>query len=250
MSSSFLDHSIVSGRYFFPRISGFKDPFWVKCTDAELACYYDESFGNAKTIVMFHGNGEVVADYLDLYAPVFSKLGYNFFIAEYRGYGMSSGSPGLVEMLDDVKYIIGSINRPQEKLVLFGRSVGSIYALHAAYLYPNISGLIIESGIADVHERILMRLAPYELGVTHAELEKEVNKYFNHQGKLHKYKGKSLIMHAGMDSLVHCSNGKRLYEWASEPKELRIFRKGDHNDIFFMNYDEYIECLNKFLKTV
>jgi len=247
MSVSFLDHPVVTGRYFYPRIQEYRDPFFVKCPDAELACYHNDNNDNARTVVMFHGNGEVVADYIELYVPVFSSLGFNSFIAEYRGYGMSSGSPGLVRMLDDVKYIIRSVGKPVEKLILFGRSVGSLYALHAASLFPGIPGLIIESGIADVHERMLMRLAPQELGVTHEQLENEVKKYFDHKGKLGKYKGKSLIMHAKGDSLVDSTNGKRLYEWASEPKELKLFDIGDHNDIFFANFEEYIECLSNFL---
>jgi len=40
----------------------------------------------------------------------------------------------MVSMLDDVEHIIKSIDVPMEEIVLFGRSVGSIYALYGANL--------------------------------------------------------------------------------------------------------------------
>ena len=104
-------------------------------------------------MVYFHGNGEVVADYLPSFAQWFNRAGYNLLLAEYRGYGMSSGIPALAGMLDDVVPILDSLGRPDEKLVLFGRSIGSLYAIHGVGQRPKIGGLIIESGVADLAQR-------------------------------------------------------------------------------------------------
>ena len=38
------------------------------------------------------------------------------------------------------------------------------------------------------------------------------------------------IKHTMYDSLVHASNARKLYEWATEPKQLKLFLDGDHNE--------------------
>jgi alpha-beta hydrolase superfamily lysophospholipase len=241
MNASILDHLSISERYFFPRHEPLENPFWVDCGDARLSCFFKHNHPDGKTIVFFHGNGEIAADYLDFFVPAFDQMGVNLFIAEYRGYGMSTGVPALKTMLDDVETIIRTINIPVEKLVLFGRSVGSFYALHGVRLFPDIPGLILESSVAVVLERLLMRVRPDELGVTLEQMEEAVNRDFNHQAKLAGFKGSTLVLHALHDSLVHVAHGKKLFEWAPEPKRLKIFEQGDHNDIMAVNAREYFQ---------
>ena len=63
--STILDHPIVSSRYFFPRHETFPNPYWIDAADgSKLACSYHVVNPTATTVVYFHGNGEVVADYL------------------------------------------------------------------------------------------------------------------------------------------------------------------------------------------
>jgi len=247
MNQSILDHPLVTERYFFPRREELENPFWVDCGDVRLSCYYQQKYPDSKTIIFFHGNGEIAADYLDLFVPIFDQMGYNLFFAEYRGYGMSTGVPGLAVMLADVEPIIKTIGLPPEKLVMYGRSIGSLYAVHGVSLFPGIAGLIIESGVAVLLERILMRVHPRELGVDLKHLQDEVDTFFNHQEKLAKYKGSTLVLHAEHDSMVHYAHGKKLYEWAPEPKTLKIFEQGDHNDIFSVNAKEYFQLIHQFL---
>jgi hypothetical protein len=123
MTQSILDHPLVNERYFFPRREEFKDPFWVDCGDVQLSCFYQQKYPDAKTIVFFHGNGEIVPDYLELFVPIFDQMGYNLFLAEYRGYSMSTGVPAMAAMLGDVEYIIKATGQPPEKLVLSDRSM-------------------------------------------------------------------------------------------------------------------------------
>ncbi len=248
MNQSIFDHPLITERYFFPRAVKFKNPFWVDCKEAKLACYHHQKDPEAGTIVFFHGNGEAVADCIEHYMPMFDQMGYNCFLAEYRGYGMSTGTPALAAMLADVERIIDAIDQPPEKLILFGRSIGSLYALHGVYLFPGISGLIIESGISDLLERVLLRVHPTEIETTMEAMQKEVEKNFNHQNKLAGFKGSTLILHARHDSLLHYSHAKQLYEMAPpESKRIKIFEQGDHNDILAVNVKEYFQTINRFL---
>jgi len=248
MKTSILNHYLISSRYFFPRYDTFKQKHIVNCNDAKLACFYDNSFPKGKTVVFFHGNGEIVQDYLDLFPDIFKERGVNLFLFEYRGYGESTGKPALVDILDDTEMAIKSLNIKSENLIFYGRSVGSIYAVHAASVFNNASGLILESGIADVKERIMMRIdSPKEINSTTDELEKEFSKYFNTKKKLSCFKGKSLVMHTINDGLVDVSHAKRLYEYLNEPKQLELFKSGSHNSIFLVNMKKYFDTIFDFI---
>ena len=248
MKDNILDNPILSSRYFFPRKESFADPFWVDCGDARLGCYYRLSHPGAKTVIHFHGNGEIAADYIPDLVSIFDEFGYNLFLAEYRGYGMSGGSPQLVKMLGDVTSIIEAIDQPHEDLVLFGRSVGSIYAIHAASLFPDIPGLILESGIASPLERVLLRVDPGELGATMESMEEEAGVHLNHEEKLSRFQGSTLILHTRYDGLVDVSNAHRLHQWSSESKKLKIFEQGNHNTILFTNFHEYFNLVQAFIQ--
>lgn len=250
-ASSILDHLIVSSRYFFPRRESFPDPYWVEAVDgSKLACYYQAVHPDAKIVVSFHGNGEVVADYLPEFPQWITRAGCNVLLAEYRGYGMSTGHPALAGMLEDVLPVIESLNMPDSRIVLFGRSIGSLYALHGVYRRPQIGGLIIESGVADLTERFFQRVAPEELGLSKVDVENELRNSFNYVQKLRSFQGRTLILHARFDELLDAHHAEMLYAAAPEPKQLKIFDRGGHNDIFFRNRAEYMQLVKTFLTAV
>ena len=245
--SNLLDHSLISERYFFPRNGYFDNPFWVDCGDATLACSYHEIDPAAKTLIHFHGNGEIVDDWQGDFVSLIQQMGCNVFLAELRGYGQSTGQPQLGKMLEDVIPTVEALKRPASELIFFGRSVGSIFAIEAAAKFPQAAGLILESGVADVLERLLLRVEPCDLGVSAAEFEAEVNRNLNHQRKITNYSGPVLVMHTQNDGLVDVSHGQRLYDWASGKKSLKIFPQGNHNDIMYVNAQEYFALLAGFI---
>ncbi len=250
-SSTILDHPIVSSRYFFPRMDTIPDPYWVEAADgSRLACYRYVVNPEAKTVVYFHGNGEVVADYVPDFPAWMAQAGCNCLLAEYRGYGMSTGTPALAGMLEDVVPILQSLNIPDRKIVLFGRSIGSLYALHGVYRRPQIGGLIIESGVADITQRFFQRVLPEELGMSKTDVVDELRKYFDYAQKLGGFQGQTLVMHARSDELIDAHHAEMLYTAAREPKQLKIFDRGGHNDIFFCNRAEYMQLVEAFLAAV
>lgn len=245
-----LNHPLISQRYFFPRRGAFPDPFWVDCGDARLACSYHEVDPAARTLVHFHGNGEIVDDWRGDFARLINQMGCNCFLAELRGYGQSSGRPELGRMLDDVGPTLEALGQPGERLVFFGRSVGSLFALEAVAQCPEASGLILESAVADVRERLLLRVSAGELGVTGAQLDTAIAERLDHRRKLQTYPGALLVMHARHDDLVDVSHGQRLYDWGTGPKSLKIFPRGGHNDLMFVNAREYFARIEAFLSAL
>lgn len=199
------------------------------------------------TIIHFHGNGETVEDYLGDFEDRITGMGANLLLAEYRGYGMSNGFPGLVAMLDDVKLIVEASGVPPEQIIFFGRSLGSLYAAHGASLYPQAAGLIIESGLAEPLERILVRIEPRHVGATMESLQAAVVRHLNQRQKIAAFRGRLLILHARNDDMVDVSHAERLYEWGQEPKQILVFDRGDHNSIMVANEKAYFKAVEYFI---
>lgn len=242
-----LDHPLLSARYFFPFAAGFADPFFVAGNGFRLGCRYRRISANAPTVIHFHGNGETVADYVGEFEERIAFLGANLLLADYRGYGLSTGTPTLAAMLNDVALLVEAAGVDTAQLIFFGRSLGSLYAVHGAALFPDAAGLIVESGIADPLERILLRVTPAELGVDRAGLEAAVDRVLDQRRKLAAFRGRTLIMHARGDDLVPVSHAERLYAWANAPKQLLVLPHGDHNSILAANSDTYFATVGKFI---
>lgn len=247
MPAPILDHPTLTQRYFFPRRDPPPSIFWIDCNGARLACAYVAPYRDALTLVHFHGNGEVVADSFPDLAADLTALGVNVLFAEYRGYGASSGEPGMARILEDVSDIVKALSISPNRLVAFGRSLGSLYAMELVHRFPDCAGLILESGIADPLERILLRVRPEELGATAAELADEVRTRLDPQPKLTAYRGPVLVLHAENDSMVDASHAMRNAGYAKRTT-LQLLPDGDHNSIFDENREAYLAALTKFLK--
>lgn len=248
MIDPILDHPTLTARYFYPWPNRFDDPFFVQGDGFRLGCHYRHISDDLPTIIHFHGNGETVADYLGDFENRIIGLKANLLLAEYRGYGMSDGEPGLAAMLDDVRLITEASGVPPEKIIFFGRSLGSLYAVHGVFLYPQAAGLIVESGLAEPLERILVRIKPHHVGATMDSLKAAVARHLDQNSKIASFRGRLLIMHTQNDDLVSVSHAKNLYEWAQEPKELLIFERGDHNNIMAVNSESYFRAVARFLR--
>ena len=247
MPAPILDHPTLTQRYFFPRRDPPPSIFWIDCNGARLACAYVAPYRDTLTLVHFHGNGEVVADSFPDLAADLTALGVNVLFAEYRGYGASSGERGMARILEDVPDIVKALSISPNRLVAFGRSLGSLYAMELVHRFPDCAGLILESGIADPLERILLRVRPEELGATAAELADEVRTRLDPQPKLTAYRGPVLVLHAENDSMVDASHAMRNAGYAKRTT-LQLLPDGDHNSIFDENREAYLAALTKFLK--
>lgn len=244
-----LDSPAVSGCYLFPQSRLVDDPFMVEVDGIELASFRRVVDPERYTIVHFHGNGEAVADYVPDMADELAGLGFNSLFVEYREYGGSTGKAQLVAMLGDGEAAVAAAGIAPEKVIAFGRSIGSLYAIELVNRVPGIGGLILESGIADPAERFLTYADLAAAGINKAEVFSEVKRYFDHQKKLSGYRGPLLILHTEHDGLIDICHAERNYEWAAGPKKRLVrFSAGDHNSIIAWNRDEYFEAIANFVK--
>jgi fermentation-respiration switch protein FrsA (DUF1100 family) len=197
-------------------------------------------------ILFFHGNGEIVADYDDL-GRLYVRSGMNFLPVDYRGYGRSTGTPTITNMMRDAHVIFDHVLRwLSEKgyegpLIAMGRSLGSASALELTAHYGNqIDGLVIESGFA--YASPLFEL----LGINMQVLGLREEEGFSNLEKIRCFAKPTLIIHAEQDHIIPFSEAQALYE-ASPAREKRLLMipGANHNDIFLRGMGEYIRAVKE-----
>jgi pimeloyl-ACP methyl ester carboxylesterase len=137
-----------------------------------------------------------------------------------------------------------------ERIVLFGRSVGSLYALEGVRRRPRAAAVVIESGIFDVAERVRRRVGAADVGATEEAFSAELARCFDHAAVLDRFGGRTLVLHARQDALISVAHAERLYAAAREPKTLHVFERGGHNAIFWQNQAAYVGAVESLLRDV
>ncbi len=131
---------------FYPRRDMTKGPpnstdYSVPVGDSvSIGCRFYVHTRSSPSMLFFHGNGEVVSDY-DYIAPLYNQTGINLFVADYRGYGSSGGTPTCASMvhdahiiLEDFLNILSGENHTGDVFIM-GRSLGSVSAIELAYAH-------------------------------------------------------------------------------------------------------------------
>ena len=206
---------------------------------------------SAPTLLFFHGNGEIVADYEDL-GPIYTARGLNFFPVDYRGYGRSTGTPTVTAMMQDCHAILAFARDWLEArgvsgpLLVMGRSLGSASALELAASHPDrVDGLIIESGFA--YAIPLLKL----LGVPVWTIDLKEEDGFGNLEKIAAYEGPTLIIHAEHDHIIPFADGEALWEASSAAdKKLLQIPGANHNDIFLHGIREYFDSIKSLAEKV
>jgi hypothetical protein len=198
------------------------------------------------SILFFHGNGEIAADY-DEIAPFFNRMEINFLAADYRGYGRSTGRPTVSAMMQDAHSVLAFVtawlsqNGFTGPLILMGRSLGSASAIELAAAYPDrVAGLIVESGFAWAGP--LLRL----LGVDPAALGFRDETAFAHMAKIARISQRTLIIHAEFDHIIPFTDGQALYDAAgAADKRLLKVHGANHNDILAHGFQDYLDAVRR-----
>ena len=206
---------------------------------------FDESW---PTILFFHGNGEIVSDYDDI-APAYKNVKLNLFIADYRGYGWSTGHPSFRNYYSDAltiaDFFLEQIGPRAPAPLIMGRSLGSGPAsVIATRKSERFAGLILESGFGDLLP--LMELFQIDLG----EHAKAVQSAFSNHLKLEKLKLPALILHGQFDNLIPPVAAKQNFAHIPHDKKtLKILVGVGHNDIF-RQFQEYLAAIDTFNRSV
>jgi len=256
---SALDRSDVGMFLFHPRKSvpsakssdNFQEVRIPVAENISVGARFHLTDAGGPTLLFFHGNGEIVADYDDI-APLFNRLGINFLVVDYRGYGISDGTPTASAMMADCHRIFDFTEKWKgEKgfsgpMIVMGRSLGSASALELASSHPDrIDGLIIESGFAWAGP--LLR----RLGVDPDGIGFDESAGFANVDKIKRFDKPTLIIHAEFDHIIPFNDGKALYDASpADEKTLVTISGANHNDIFLRGLDRYLEAIGNLARSI
>jgi hypothetical protein len=253
---SLLDRPEILKEVFYPRKSqskplpsNIKDHFIEVEEGVNVGCRYYTIEKDYPSLLYFHGNGTIVDD-LDASAPLFNSIGINLFVATYRGYGLSDGTPTVTNMFKDSHRIYGGFKKIVENygfrrsLFVMGRSLGSLSAIELACSHQGeLQGLIIESGPSNNLRQWFSSIVPLDHPIVRD------NSTFLNKVKLRSVSKPTLIIHGEKDTVIPIDEGKELYNnSAAKDKRLVIIPNADHNDLFTIGKKQYYKAIEEFVK--
>lgn len=191
-------------------------------------------------LLYFHGNGGGIDIRTGRIKPLLD-MGYGVLLAEYRGYGGNPGKPtehGLYADADAYfKWLTTQEGITDDRIVVYGESLGTGVATYLASKHWNIHGVILDApftSLADVAQSS-MWFVPVKLLMIDR---------FSSIKRIQSVNSPLLVLHGEKDRVVPVRLGKKLYEAANEPKELKLYPTGGHSDLYaFGAGDAVVEFL-------
>ncbi len=196
------------------------------------------------TLLWFHGNAGNINHRLGNIKMLYERVPVNVFIIDYRQYGRSEGKISEKGTYIDAGAALAHLHSRkeinQEKIIFFGRSLGSAVAVELA-LKEKCRALILETPFTSILE-MGKKLYPF------LPVSLLLKTKYDSLSKIRNIKVPILIMHGDKDDLVPFEHGKRLYDIANEPKEFYTIPGAGHNDTHIVGGDEYFDVIRNFVK--
>lgn len=217
----------------------------LKTSDGEtLHAWWVPVTGARGTAVLFHGNAGNISHRIE-YARMFSTLGYNTLLVDYRGYGKSTGTPSEKGTYEDAsatwQWLTATRGIADRDIVIFGESLGGAVACWLAR-QRTPRALILASTFTSVPDlgAEVYSFLPVRL----------ISRFkYNTRECLGEVKAPVLVIHSPDDEIIPFAHGKKLFEAAREPKAF-LELSGGHNDGFVFVRPDWVKALGAFLKSV
>ena len=245
--------NVINQFIYFPERTIFQDPgdFGLEFEDV----YLETSDGvrihgwfvpgsGGTTLVWFHGNGGNISHRVDNIAGLNRRLGVGILIIDYRGYGLSEGSPTEQGTYLDAEAAMAHVlSRPDvdpERVVLFGRSLGCAVAAEMAARH-DVYAVVLESPFTSV-SAMARRAYPFLPG-----LGLLTGNMYDTLDKASRIEAPVMLLHGDSDEIVPFEMGREVFEAAPEPKRFYRIRGAGHNDTYAVGGAPYLDALGSFL---
>lgn len=206
--------------------------------------WYIPAKDSKQSVLFFHGNAGNISHRLET-INIYNKLGVNFFIFDYRGFGKSTGKPSEKGTYLDAKatweFLINQKQFKPENIIIAGRSLGGGVA---SELTKNVKPamLILESTFTSMVDvsRIHYPFMPASWIVKHR------------YESIHNMKDITcpvMIIHSKYDEVIPIEQGKKLFDAANEPKSF-IELQGGHGSGFLLSKQVYVDALDNALRSM
>jgi alpha-beta hydrolase superfamily lysophospholipase len=197
------------------------------------------------TVVYCHGNYQHLKYYWDR-AEYLYRMGFNVFIFDYKGFGMSEGESTEESLYADgraaLQYVLNRPNVVDSNVVLYGFSLGNVvsFDLAAKEFTPKVfiaeapfaSGdALVKSGtVIDIPGSYVLK-GEYN----NAEKAKDIHAPF-------------LLLYATKDAKFPITQGEEIFKNANEPKWFLKIEGAEHSTIpDKMGVDNYLQTVRNFI---
>jgi len=213
------------------------------------------------TVIFFHGNAGNIGLRLPNAKHMYHYLNANIFMAEYRGFGDSEGSPTEVGIRRDseavLRYVMNHSLIDPSQVFIFGRSLGGAVGFHLAeYAEENripVAGLIVENTFLSISKMIdvlMPYLTPLKSLILKIGWDSEHIAAKLHMPVLYLAGAKDeLVPHEQMLELHKLSSVERkgIGGGNSAHAQLHIVKDGRHNETWMQGGREYFDSIRKFI---
>ncbi|KAL8856625.1 MAG: hypothetical protein Q9178_006781 [Gyalolechia marmorata] len=203
------------------------------------------------TILMFHGNAGNIGHRVPIAKVLEEQVGCNVFMLEYRGYGLSTGTPDEDGINIDAQTAIDYIRNQEEtkdnKIIVYGESIGGACAIRLVASNQDagdIAGLILINTFTSIRKMIPSVIPParFIAGLCH--------QHWNSEEVLPQITKVPIIFMSSLrDEIVPPTHMTQLFSVCRAPKKIwRAFPKAMHNEIIAEPY--FFDFVAEFLQDV
>ena len=195
---------------------------------------------SSKGLILWLPGGRGMLDSLSEEAAFYTRLNYDVFIINYRGFGKSEGAITSEEQFgNDMQTVYDSFKKQysENNIVVYGYSLGSGPAARLA---------------AENHPKMLLLLAPYysledmtQKAIPYLPMSLLMKYHFNTFEQLKKTKSPIIIFHGDGDTKIKVEASQRLKEYLKPADQLIILPGQPHNN--FTGNEQYLAELKKVL---
>lgn len=203
------------------------DDLSLTTSDGEtLNAWFVRAAGEPLAHILFaHGNGGNIGDRSPMLAML-AAVGFDVLVFDYRGYGRSTGRTSEQGTYRDARAARDALlARPgidPNRVVYLGKSLGGGVMLELASAFPPAALLLMSTftGLRAAAAAVYPFLPKVFVPNAYPSLK-----------RIRGLRCPVLIMHGDTDELLPVEMGRTLFAAAPEPKELRIYAGGMHNDL-------------------
>ena len=210
--------------------------------------------GGRRRVLMLlaHGNGGNISVRLDQYREFVDRYRFIDVLAlEYRGYGLSGGSPSEEGLAQDARaarrwiddYVAEQPAGRQPRVVYFGRSLGGAVATRLAAEMPP-DGLVLECPVSSIPD-LARNHAPWK----YLPIDRFIYNRFDAVSAMREVQCPVLVMHSEFDEIVPIECGRTVFDAAVQVEDRRFYviRGASHNGADLFDVEGYYGALGEFL---
>jgi len=198
------------------------------------------------TVLVSHGNAEDITESLRDMRSLARSLHVNICQFEYPGYSWSSGTPSEYRVYAAADAALDALLKEgikKEKIIVFGRSIGSGPAVDIASRRGKFAGLVLQSPLTSAVGTVVpdfMALLCICCCLPCCDTFRNIHKIKNVSCPVY-------IIHGTKDRVVPPRNGAALYSRVKGPGDILWVDGAGHNDVEMRMQRKYVVALKTFI---